>query len=141
VRPFAETRSSRRQLEVRYTWDVSVRDAFVSESLVARSDLPARIDRPLYRGYVPALVAPGSSAIVLGAAQAAVDELVRLAPGKKNMSGATLAAHPRIRAPSTPSPAPRPPCGQHDCSCTTRPGPWIRPAGQHNPARSSSAPT
>jgi alkylation response protein AidB-like acyl-CoA dehydrogenase len=81
------------QLEVRDTWQVSgmrgsgsndvlADNALVPSDLVVRFDLPARIQRPLYQGFVPALVFPGSTAIALGVAQAAIDEAVRLATTK-----------------------------------------------------------
>jgi alkylation response protein AidB-like acyl-CoA dehydrogenase len=92
----------RDQLTIKDTWDVSgmratgsndvvVQDALVPDDLVARLDQPPRIDRPLYRGFLPALVIPGCTAVVLGVAQAAIDEVVRLAPTKRALTGSTLA--------------------------------------------------
>jgi alkylation response protein AidB-like acyl-CoA dehydrogenase len=86
------------QVTVAKTWNVSGMRAtgsddirmdggFVPEELAARFDVPARIDRPLYRGFVPALVLPGCSAIVLGIAAAAVEEVVRLAATKASLGG------------------------------------------------------
>jgi alkylation response protein AidB-like acyl-CoA dehydrogenase len=97
------------QLSVRDTWhvsgmrgsgsnDVVVENAVVPADLVARFDLPARIQRPLYQGFVPALVFPGSTAIALGVAQAAIDEAVKLATTKKAPGGGTLAEVARIHA-------------------------------------------
>jgi alkylation response protein AidB-like acyl-CoA dehydrogenase len=97
------------QLSVRDTWhvsgmrgsgsnDVVVDDALVPADLVASLDLPARIQRPLYQGFVPALVFPGSTAIALGIAQAAIDEAVRLATTKKTPGGGALAGLARIQA-------------------------------------------
>ncbi|MFI8201226.1 acyl-CoA dehydrogenase family protein [Streptomyces sp. NPDC085937] len=77
--------------------DVVVEDAFVPDELVAPVDLPSRIDRPLYRGYPQSLVVPGCTAIVLGVAQAAIDEMVRMAPGKKDPSGKALSEQHRAR--------------------------------------------
>jgi alkylation response protein AidB-like acyl-CoA dehydrogenase len=96
------------QMTVRDTWnvtgmrgsgsnDVVVEDALIPEDLAARLDQPPRIDRPTYRGFIPALVIPGCTAVVLGVAQAAIDETVRLAPAKKTFSGGTLAELPRTQ--------------------------------------------
>jgi alkylation response protein AidB-like acyl-CoA dehydrogenase len=106
VRLFAVHRD---QLTVRDTWnvtglrgsgsnDIVVEDAFVPAELVARLDEPARIDRPTYRGFIPALVIPGCTAVVLGVAQAAIDETVRLAPAKKTFTGGTIAELPRTQS-------------------------------------------
>jgi indole-3-acetate monooxygenase len=97
------------QLEVRDTWQVSgmrgsgsndvlADNALVPSDLVVRLDLPARIQRPLYQGFVPALVFPGSTAIALGVAQAAIDEAVRLATTKKTPGGGALAEVARVQA-------------------------------------------
>jgi alkylation response protein AidB-like acyl-CoA dehydrogenase len=71
--------------------DVSVEGAVVPDDLVVPIGRPARIDRTLYRGYLNSLVLPGCTAITLGVAQAAMDELARLAPAKKDLSGRSLA--------------------------------------------------
>jgi alkylation response protein AidB-like acyl-CoA dehydrogenase len=92
----------RDQLSIKDTWDVTgmlgsgsndvvVDDALVPAELVARFDVPARIKRPLYQGFIPALVFPGCSAVALGVAQAAIDATVDLAPSKKTFTGGTLA--------------------------------------------------
>lgn len=92
----------RDQLSVKDTWhvsglrgsgsnDVLVDDVLVPDELVARIDVPARIRRPLYQGFIPALVFPGCTAIVLGVAQAAIDETVELARSKKTLTGGVLA--------------------------------------------------
>jgi alkylation response protein AidB-like acyl-CoA dehydrogenase len=99
ARLFALTRA---QFVIQDTWDstglrgtgsndVTVEDAFVPIELAARLDERPRIDEFPYSGFVPALVFPGCSAIVLGVAQAAIDELVRLAPGKRTAFGPLLA--------------------------------------------------
>jgi indole-3-acetate monooxygenase len=86
----------RDQVSIAETWDVSgllgsgsndvaVQDAVVPDHLVARFDVPARIQRPLFQGFIPALVFPGSAAIVIGIAQAALDATVALAPSKKTL--------------------------------------------------------
>jgi alkylation response protein AidB-like acyl-CoA dehydrogenase len=99
----------RDQVTVQNTWNVSgmrgsgsnnvlVEDAVVPEELAVRFDRPARIDRPLYRGFIPALVLPGCTAIVLGVGQTAIDETVKLATTKKSMTGATLSELPRTQS-------------------------------------------
>jgi alkylation response protein AidB-like acyl-CoA dehydrogenase len=92
----------RSQLTVDNSWDVSgmrgtasngfvVENAFIPDELMSPPfDQPARIDRPLYRMF-PAMAFPGCSAVVLGVAQAAIDEVVTLAAGKMTVSGASLA--------------------------------------------------
>ncbi|MFF3564773.1 acyl-CoA dehydrogenase family protein [Streptomyces sp. NPDC002574] len=99
---------SRDQWSVKETWDVSgmrgtgsndvvVEDALVPADFLSPLDAPLRIDEPLYRGFLPALVLPGCTAIVLGVAQAALDETVALVLTKKNATGATLAESPRTQ--------------------------------------------
>ncbi|MEV0175506.1 acyl-CoA dehydrogenase family protein [Streptomyces sp. NPDC050803] len=100
---------SRDQLSVQDTWDVNgmrgtgshtvvVEDVLVPDELVARFDVPARIQRPLYQGFMPALVFPGCSAVVLGVAQGAVEEIVALAASKGTFTGGTLAESARTQA-------------------------------------------
>ena len=60
--------------------------------------MPPRIDRPLYRGFLPALVLPGCTAIVVGVAAAAIEDTVRLASTKKTITGETLAETPRAQS-------------------------------------------
>ncbi|GAA4604377.1 acyl-CoA dehydrogenase [Actinoallomurus liliacearum] len=92
----------RGRLSVKDTWhatglrgsgsnDVLVQDALVPDELVARVDVPARVQRPPYQGFIPGLVFPGCTAVVLGVAQAAIDATVELARSKKTLSGGTLA--------------------------------------------------
>ncbi|WUD72156.1 acyl-CoA dehydrogenase family protein [Streptomyces sp. NBC_00510] len=106
VRLFALRRG---QWEMKDTWnvsgmlgsgsnDVAVHDAFVPDELAAGLDEPARINRPLYQGFIPALVLPGCTAVVLGMAQAAIEETVALAVSKKTPSGRTLAESARVQA-------------------------------------------
>ena len=54
--------------------------------------------RPLYRGFLPALVLPGCTAIVVGVAAAAIDDTVRLALTKKTLAGETMAEIPRVQS-------------------------------------------
>ncbi|MFD7282883.1 acyl-CoA dehydrogenase family protein [Streptomyces sp. NPDC059862] len=100
---------SRDQLSVLDTGDVSgmpgtgsntvvVDDVLVPDELVARFDVPTRTQRPLYHGFIPALVFPGCSAVVLGVAQSAVDEIVALATSKSTFTGGTLAESARAQA-------------------------------------------
>ena len=97
------------QLAVKDTWnvsgmlgsgshDVTVEDALVPDELVARIDVPARIERPLYQGFIPALVFPGCSAVVLGVARAAIEETVALALHKTTFTGGTLAQSAHTQA-------------------------------------------
>jgi alkylation response protein AidB-like acyl-CoA dehydrogenase len=77
--------------------DVVVEDEFIPAELVFSLGGPPRIDRPLYRGFIPALVFPGCTAVVLGAAQRAVDEVADLAKSKPMMTGGTLANTSRLQ--------------------------------------------
>ncbi|MEV8610719.1 acyl-CoA dehydrogenase family protein [Amycolatopsis sp. NPDC051373] len=79
--------------------DVTAENVVVPAELAARFDVPARIDRPLYRGFTPTLVFPGCTAVALGVAQSAIDETVRLAKTKKSvLSSAVLADLPTTHA-------------------------------------------
>ena len=99
----------RDQLSIKDTWDVSgmlgsgsndvaVEGALVPDGLVARIDEPARIERPLYQGFIPALVLPGCSAVVLGVARAAIEETVALATSKATSTGGTVAQSAHAQA-------------------------------------------
>jgi alkylation response protein AidB-like acyl-CoA dehydrogenase len=99
----------RDQVSVADTWNVSgmlgtgsntaaVADVFVPEELVARFDVPARVQRPLYQGFIPALVFPGCSAVVLGVARSAVAETVAFARTKPVFTGGTLAESTHTQA-------------------------------------------
>ena len=99
----------RDQLKVDDTWNVSgmrgtgsndvlVEDAFIPTDLVTPPlDTPARIDQKLYRGFFPALVFPGCTAVVIGVAQSAIDEMVKLASGKRAFAGGTIAEAARTQ--------------------------------------------
>jgi alkylation response protein AidB-like acyl-CoA dehydrogenase len=92
----------RSQVTIRNTWNVSgmrgtasddfvVESAFIPDELMSPPiDQPVRIDRPLYRTF-PAMAFPGCSSVVLGVAQAAIDEIVTLAADKRTFTGASLA--------------------------------------------------
>ena len=72
-------------------------DALVVPEARAASPLtPARIDRPLYRIPAFTLASMGSAPIVVGIAQAALDELIALAATKKTDNGQLLAQRPHV---------------------------------------------
>jgi alkylation response protein AidB-like acyl-CoA dehydrogenase len=90
------------QIEVHGTWDVTgmratrsrdvVGDAvFVPAELSVRLDAPARFDRPLYRGFIPALIFGGCAAVTLGVAAHAVDETIKLVRSKAAIVGGVVA--------------------------------------------------
>ena len=96
---------SRAQLTVHDTWNVSgmrasgskkvqVDDVFVAEDLSVDVATRPRCGGPLYRIPTMYLMAAGCTAVLLGTAQGAIDELVELAPGKKTFEGGTLADRP-----------------------------------------------
>jgi alkylation response protein AidB-like acyl-CoA dehydrogenase len=99
----------RDQLKADDTWNVSgmrgtgsndvlAEDAFIPTDLVTPPlDTPARIDQKLYRGFFPALVFPGCTAVVIGVAQSAIDEMVKLASGKRAFAGGTIAEAARTQ--------------------------------------------
>lgn len=97
------------QLKIGETWNVSgmratgsndvmIEKAFIPADLVTPPiEQPARIDRALYRGFWPALVFPGCSAVSLGVAQRAIDDMVTLASSKKSFTGGTIAQSARAQ--------------------------------------------
>jgi alkylation response protein AidB-like acyl-CoA dehydrogenase len=97
------------QVTVKDTWHVSalratgsnaiiLENVLVPAELAARLDRPARIDRPLYRGFLPSIVVPGPAAIVLGIAASVIDELVELGKTKKTPTGDLLSSLPRVQS-------------------------------------------
>jgi alkylation response protein AidB-like acyl-CoA dehydrogenase len=97
------------QVTVKDTWHVSalratgsneilVENALVPAELAARLDRPARIDRPLYRGFLPSIVVPGPAAIAVGIAASAIDELVVLGKTKKTPTGELLSSLSRVQS-------------------------------------------
>jgi indole-3-acetate monooxygenase len=77
---------------------VVVDGAFVPEDLAVSPFAPARIDRPLYRIPAFTIASMGSAPIVVGIAQAAIDEMVQLALTKGAETGQTLAHRAHVQA-------------------------------------------
>ncbi|MDG4665605.1 acyl-CoA dehydrogenase family protein [Mycobacterium sp. 236(2023)] len=84
----------REQFTIDFTWDVTamratgsnsvvVENAFIAEDLAAPLEGRPVIDRALYRDYLPSIVFPGCSAVLLGVTAAAVDELVEVIASRK----------------------------------------------------------
>ena len=70
---------------------VTVDDVFVTDDLAVSPFAPARIDRPLFRVPAFTIASSGAAPIVIGIAQAAIDELIALAPTKGTDNGQPLA--------------------------------------------------
>ncbi len=92
----------RDRLTIRDTWNVSgmrgtgaktveADGAYVPAELTVLVTKPPRYDRPLYRIPSHYLVTAGCTAVLLGTAQAVIDEFVELAPGKRVLDGGVLA--------------------------------------------------
>jgi alkylation response protein AidB-like acyl-CoA dehydrogenase len=77
---------------------VVAEDVAVPADLVVPFTVTPRIDRPAYRVPLIHLVFPGCAAVLLGMAQAAVDEVAALASRKVGMDGVPLAGQPRLQA-------------------------------------------
>ena len=77
--------------------DVTADGVFVPTELVADLGSTPHVDRPLYRGFFPALVFPGCSAVALGIARRAIDETVALVGSKPVMTGGTSAETARTQ--------------------------------------------
>ena len=84
---------------------VVVEGAFVPSFLVVSPFAPARIDRPLYRIPAFTIASTGAAPIVVGIAQAAIDEIVSMAPTKGTDNGQPLSershAHSRLSSAQT----------------------------------------
>ena len=76
---------------------VVVDAAFVPEDFAVSPFASARIDRPLFRVPAFTIASIGSAPIVVGIAQAALDEIVRLAPTKGAETGQPLAHRSHIQ--------------------------------------------
>jgi alkylation response protein AidB-like acyl-CoA dehydrogenase len=92
----------RADMEVIDTWHTSgmrgtgsnsvvVEGAIVAEDLAISPFAPALLDRPLYRIPAFTIASCGAAPIVVGIAQAALDEVVALAPSKATDGGQVLA--------------------------------------------------
>jgi indole-3-acetate monooxygenase len=97
------------RVTVKDTWHVSglratgsneiiVENVSVPSELSAPLDRAARIDRPLYRGFLPAIVVPGCTAVTLGIAAAAIDSLVEIGHSKKLFGGEYLSSVTRVQS-------------------------------------------
>jgi indole-3-acetate monooxygenase len=98
----------RSAVQVLDTWDVvgmrasdsnsvQVRDLFVPTGMTFSFFAPNRLDRPAYRLPTVNLVYPGCAAVLIGMAQGAVDELVRLARTKTSFTGEPMATQESVQ--------------------------------------------
>lgn len=96
------------EVAIQDTWDVTgmratgSRDVvgqavFVPAELTVPLDAPPRIDRPLYRGFLPALVFAGCSAVTLGVTARAIDETATLVRAKPAIGGGVVADAARVQ--------------------------------------------
>ncbi len=97
------------EFTVDYAWNVTAMRGTGShnaqiENLVIPADLvsarlsePPRIDRPLYRGYLPALVFGGATAVALGVARSAIEELIALSERTSSTTTAQRADDPHFQ--------------------------------------------
>jgi indole-3-acetate monooxygenase len=77
---------------------VVVDDAPVPADMMLTIEATPRIDRPLYRVPLVHQVYPGGVAVLIGMAQAAIDEVVSHARAKIGMDGAPLAQTARLQS-------------------------------------------
>jgi alkylation response protein AidB-like acyl-CoA dehydrogenase len=98
----------RSDVEIRDTWRVNgmrgtdsncvvVDDVTVAADLTFPMTATSRLDRMPYRIGLFSLVVPGCAAVLAGMAQAAVDEMIALAPIKRDAHGAPLCGDVRIQ--------------------------------------------
>ncbi|MCA2219572.1 acyl-CoA dehydrogenase family protein [Jidongwangia harbinensis] len=92
----------RADVSVEDTWDVIgmrasdsntvvAEDVFVPGSMSNLLFAPNRLDRPAYRLPAPNQLFPGCAAVLIGMAEAAIDELIAVAAVKKGFDGVPLA--------------------------------------------------
>ncbi|MDQ0808339.1 alkylation response protein AidB-like acyl-CoA dehydrogenase [Streptomyces sp. B3I7] len=93
--------------------DVLVEDAFVPSELAVDLSRPTLINRPVYRGLARRFMAPGASAVALGVAQQAIEEIILLAPTKR-----TVTVWPNSPMHRALWPGPRSPC-ERRAICST----------------------
>jgi alkylation response protein AidB-like acyl-CoA dehydrogenase len=77
---------------------VVVEHVVVPEAMAISPFAPSRIDRPLYRIPAFTLASTGAAPIVVGVAQAALDELIALAATKATDNGQKLAQRPHVHS-------------------------------------------
>ena len=98
----------REQFTIDFSWDVTamratgsngivLENAFIPADLAAPLDSTPVIDRPLYRGYLPSIVFPGCSAVLLGVAGRALDEVITLVKRKQTADGRCAADNQRVQ--------------------------------------------
>ncbi|GAB7045202.1 acyl-CoA dehydrogenase [Catenuloplanes indicus JCM 9534] len=70
---------------------VQAEDVFVPAYMTQALFAAPRVDHPAYRLPAPNLLMPGCAAVLIGMAQAAIDEVIAIAPVKRGMDGVPLA--------------------------------------------------
>jgi alkylation response protein AidB-like acyl-CoA dehydrogenase len=73
-------------------------DVAVPADMAVKPTVAPRIDRPLFRIPVINQITAGGAAVLIGMAQAAIDEVVALSQAKTGPDGMPLAHQPRIQA-------------------------------------------
>jgi indole-3-acetate monooxygenase len=66
-------------------------DVYIPEDMTLCPFQPTRIDRPAYRLPAVSLLYPGCAAVLIGMAEAAIDELIAIAATKRGFDGIRLA--------------------------------------------------
>lgn len=77
---------------------VTAQDVHVAAEMTLRPTASPRIDRPLYRVPLMNQINSGGAAIVIGMAQAAIDEVLALSRTKTGPDGTPLERRPRVQA-------------------------------------------
>ncbi|MFG1642880.1 acyl-CoA dehydrogenase family protein [Amycolatopsis sp. NPDC049252] len=99
----------RSSVTVRDTWQVTgmrgtdsntvtAQDVHVPAEMTLRPTATPRIDRPLFRVPLMNQINSGGAAIVIGMAQAAIDEVLALSRTKTTPDGTSLEQQPRVQA-------------------------------------------